>query len=86
MVYVDFKVAGEDYKLRLNARSLVVLEKKLGHSPLSIFNGVQSNELPELCKIISVLHASLQAYQSKMNEDAVYEMFDNYVEEGGSLI
>ena len=37
MLYYDFEVEGKTYKLRLNTRNVVLLEKALGGNPLSIF-------------------------------------------------
>ena len=37
MVYVDFRAGNKDYKLRLNTRNTVALEKALGCNPLAIF-------------------------------------------------
>lgn len=36
-MYVDFSAGGKEYKLRLNTRNIVSLEKALGMNPLAIF-------------------------------------------------
>ena len=36
MMYVDFAAGNKNYKLRLNTRNLVMLEKQLGCNPLAI--------------------------------------------------
>ena len=58
MLYVDFTAGGKDYKLRLNTRAVVGLEKQLGMNPLAIFGNGDS--LPTVTTIIQILHASLQ--------------------------
>lgn len=86
MLYTTFTVKDRDYKLRLNARACVDLEKKLGTNPLNIFvNMFGENDrvnLPPIGDIITILHASLQAYEHGMNIDKVYELYDAFIAEG----
>ena len=37
MIYVDFSAGGKDYKLRLNTRNVIMLEKQIGCNPVAIF-------------------------------------------------
>lgn len=71
------------FKLRLDAKRIVELEDKLGgKSPLSILAVVQENKLPSLKDLLLVLHLSLQPYHHGFTLEKVYELYDNFTEEG----
>lgn len=84
MLYSDFKVGDKELKLRLDARSCVALERKLGKSPLSIFMDTKDS-LPKLEELILILHSSLQKYNKGYTEDKTYDLYDEYVEEGNTF-
>lgn len=86
MLYTTWKVGEEEYKLRLAAKSIVELEKKLGGNPLDIFMGIENNKLPSMEEIILVFHASMQKYQSNIKLDDVYDIYDEYIEKDGSFM
>lgn len=87
MLYTTFTVKDKEYKARLSAKTCVELEKKLGANPLNAFIKVaQTNEVPQLDTLITILHASLQAYQHGMSMDDVYALYDDFVDEGNSLM
>lgn len=79
MLYVDFTAGGKDYKLRLNVRNIVVLEKALGCNPLALFGN--GDRMPTITEMVSILHASLQQYHHNISLNDAYEIFDNYLEE-----
>lgn len=78
MLYVDFTAGGKDYKLRLNVRNIVVLEKALGCNPLALFGN--GDRMPTITEMVSILHASLQQYHHNISLNDAYEIFDNYLE------
>lgn len=80
MMYVDFTAGNKDYKLRLNVRSTVALEKQLGCNPLSIF-GKDGTTIPTLTTMVNILHASLQHYHHGISLNDAYAIFDEYLEE-----
>lgn len=80
MMYVDFSAGNKDYKLRLNTRGVITLEKALGTNPLSIFGN--GNQLPTITSIVAVLHASLQAYHHGISLDDAYDIYDAYLADG----
>ena len=84
MIYSDFKVGDKELKLRLDSRSCVTLERKLGKSPLSIFMDAKDS-LPKLEELILILHSSLQKYNKGYTEDKTYDLYDEYVEEGNTF-
>ena len=82
-MYYDFNVGDKVYKLRLNTRNTVALEKALGCNPLSIFGN--GEELPTVTSMVTVLHSSLQQYQHGISINDAYDIFDRYLEDGNQL-
>lgn len=83
MLYTEFTVGTETYKLRLNTRAIIVLEKQLGCNPISIFG--DGDTIPTISTMVSILHASLQQYQHNITMDAAYDIFDRYLADGHSM-
>lgn len=79
MMYVDFSAGNKDYKLRLNTRNVVALEKAVGCNPLAIFGNGET--LPTITTMVNVLHASLQHFHHGISMNDAYEVFDEYLEE-----
>lgn len=88
MQSVDFTVKEKTYELRLTTRNVVKLEKELKKNPLSIFLAIENNELPTTDELITILYYSLKACHNNRfpNIDSVYDLYDEYIEEGGNLI
>lgn len=82
MLYIDFPVGNENYKLRLNTRNTIALEKQLGCNPIMIFGN--GDTLPTLTQMVFILHASLQAYHHNITLDKAYDIFDEYIANGNS--
>ena len=85
MMYYDFKAGNREYKLRLNTRNIVSLEKQLGCNPLMIF-GADGESIPTVSAMVVILHASLQTYEHGITVDKAYEIFDDYLEDGNSTV
>ncbi len=87
MLYTTINIGGKDYKARLNAKACVELEKKLGENPLNVFTAFTAdNRVPELGTMITILHASLQAYEHGITLDKTYELYDEFVNEGNTML
>ena len=82
-MYVDFSAGGKEYKLRLNTRNIVSLEKALGMNPLAIFGNGET--MPTITTLVTILHASLQQYQHNITLDDAYDIFDNYLSDGNTM-
>lgn len=82
MLYTEFIVNGNEYKLRLSTRNVVMLEKQLGCNPLSIFGDGET--LPTITIMVQILHAALQQYHHGININDAYDIFDEYLAEGYS--
>ncbi len=83
-MFVNFEVNNTTYKLRLNTRNVVALEKALGANPLSIFD-VQGEMLPSVTAMVTVLHAALQQYNHGVSINDAYDIFDAYIEDGHTI-
>ncbi len=83
MMYFDFEAGNKAYKLRLNTRNIVALEKQLGCNPVAIFG--KGDTIPTISTMVTVLHAALQQYQHGITMDDAYDIFDNYLADGNSM-
>lgn len=78
MMYIDFTAGNKDYKLRLNVRNTVALEKQLGCNPLAIFG--DGSTIPTMTTMVQILHASLQQYHHGLTVNDAYDIFEEYLE------
>ena len=85
MLYYDFKAGNREYKLRLNTRNIIALEKKLGCNPLMIF-GKDGDSVPTVSAMVTILHASLQACEHGIKFDDACNIFDDYIADGNSAV
>lgn len=85
MMYYDFKAGNNEYKLRLNTRNIIALEKQLGCNPIMIF-GADGESIPTVSAMVVILHASLQAYEHGINLDKAYDIFDEYLADGNTAV
>ena len=81
MNFINFEVGNNTYKLRLNTRAIVLLEKQLGCNPLNIF-GATYDTIPTITVMVSILHAALQQYHHSISLNDAYDVFDEWVGEG----
>ena len=77
-MYIEFM----SYKLRLDAKRIVELEKKLGGSPLSAFMKDGQVTSPTLQNLLLILHIALLPFQSGIKEEDMFEIYDKWVESG----
>lgn len=82
MLYYDFTAGNKEYQLKLDTRSIVALEKKIGCNPLAIFG--KGDTIPTVSTMVSILHASLQPYHHGITIDDAYTIFDAYLADGNS--
>lgn len=82
MLYSTLTIKDKDYNLRLNAKSCVDLERKLGTNPVNVLVGIDENKMPSIDTLITILHYSLQAYNHGISVDDTYAIYDDMVDEG----
>lgn len=80
MLYYDFEAGNKAYKLRINTRNTVMLEKLLGYNPLGIFGDGET--VPKVTDMVNVLFASLQQYHHSITLNDTYDIFDEYLADG----
>lgn len=80
MNYIEFPVKEKTYKLRLNTRSTISLEKQLGCNPVAIFGS--GDTIPTITVMVRILHASLQALEHGISLDDAYDIFDAWLADG----
>lgn len=78
-MYIDFSAGNKEYKLRLDTKNVVQLEKTIGCNPLGIFGNGET--LPTITVLVAVLHASLQHFHHGISMTDAYAIFDEYLEE-----
>lgn len=83
MLYYDFQAGNKAYKLRLNTRNTVALEKQLGCNPLGIFG--DGSALPTVSQMVNVLYASLQQFHHGISLNDACDIFDAYLDDGHSV-
>lgn len=84
MMYLDFHAGAKDYKLRLNTRAVVSLEKQLGCNPLAIFGDGET--IPTVTVMVTVLHAALQSLEHGITMNDAYDIFDAWLEDGHASV
>lgn len=80
MNFIDFEIGNKSYRLRLNTRNIVALEKQLGCNPLSIFGTGDNITIPTITTMVTILHAALQQYNHGITLNDAYNLFDEYLE------
>lgn len=80
MMYVDFSAGNKDYKLRLNTRNTIILEKQLGCNPLSIFGDGET--IPTVTTMVQILYNSMQQLNHGVSLNDAYDIFDEWLEDG----
>jgi hypothetical protein len=82
-MYTEFTAGNKEYKLRLNTRAVIALEKQIGCNPLSIFMGANGTQrMPTITEMVLILHSSLQALEHGITLEATYDIFDAYLADG----
>lgn len=84
-MFTELIIGGDSYRLRLNTKASVALEKALGYNAITMFMNIDNGVMPKLGDILIVLHAMLQPLNHGISMDNVYALFDKYVDEGHTM-
>lgn len=84
--FVEFTVGTNVYKLQLKTKQCILLEKKLGQSPLDLLMKLEDGTLPQLNDMITIITIGLLVHHPAMNENKVADLLDEYVEDGHSYM
>ena len=85
MLYKELQIGEEIFKLRLNTKSSISLERALGYNPITMLMDIDRGKMPKLADVLIILHAMLQTYHHGYDINKVYDLFDKYVAEGKSM-
>jgi hypothetical protein len=82
-MYTELQIGNETYKLRLNTRTSIQLEKNLGRNPISmLIDMADGNVLPKRTDIVLMLQAMLQVYHHGYNLDKTMDLYDDFLASG----
>lgn len=83
--YTTWQIGDTEHKLRLTTRQAVAVEEKLGVNLLKVFMPRKDEDfpLPPLKVMLVVIHGALQQFEHGMSLDDVYDLNDEYVDNGG---
>ena len=79
--YALWTVNGREYKLKLSTADIVDLEKEL---KTNLLNVMMSGNIPSLAIMLKITHKAMLKFEHGIKERDVYELFDTYLDEGGS--
>ena len=84
--YSIWKISDEkELKLRLSSHQATKVEEKIGMNLLKIFMPKAGEEftLPPLKVMLLLVHGALQQYEHGYSFEDVYDLYDEYVDNGG---
>lgn len=79
--YAEWTVKEETYKLKLTTADVASLEEKFNTNLLNI---IMSNGMPALSIMLQITHKAMNKFHHGIKLNKVYELFDDYLDEGGS--
>lgn len=83
MLFKEFEVGGRTYKLAMNTRSVIELEKKMGCNPIAVFG--DGDRVPTVTDMINILSAALQRFEHGLTQNDAISIFDTWLDEGHSI-
>lgn len=78
--YAVWKVGEEEYKLKFSSAAVVDAENKLGKSLLRSLEEIDKVSVQTI-----LIWAAMQRFQHGVTISAVYKIYDDYMDDGGSL-
>lgn len=81
--FAYWAVGENEYRLKLKTPEVCRLEEKFKGNLLGILTG---GDIPPLSIMLTVVQAAMQSMNHKVRFQDVQEMFDQYVDEGGTQI
>lgn len=83
MLYYEFEAGNKAYKLRLNTRNTIALEKALGCNPLAIFGN--GDNIPTVTEMANILFAATQQFEHGITLNDAYDIFDAWLADGHAV-
>lgn len=86
MFIKSIKIGDKEYNCKLNTKACVQAERRLGKNPLNIFTELEEGEVPSLEEMLIIFHEALSSLNHGISTDDVFDLYDNYLEDGHSFI
>lgn len=83
MKYHVLEINGKELKCRLTTTSVVQLEKKYGQNLMML---VIKKKILGVSEIADIINASLTKFEHGYTVNKVYDLIDDYVDNGGDLM
>ena len=80
-----WEVGGQSYKLKLKTSAIVELESKYKTNLMNIMGSGQGG-MPALSVMLDVAHAAMKDWNHGITKNGVMDIFNRYIEEGGSQL
>ena len=85
-MFTTFTVKGHDYKLRLGAKAVIDLEKKLQKNPVQILADIaEGGQVPGLEPFLIIMQGAMSQLNHGVDMAKMYEIYDDYIEEGHTM-
>lgn len=81
MVNTEIIINNKTFNCRLGAKACILCERALGRNPLNVLAEAQEAAIPKLEDLLTILKFAMG-----VTEDEVYELYDQWVEEGHSIM
>lgn len=83
--FAIWEAGGERYRLKLKTTAVMELESKYKTNLMNIM-GTGQGGMPALSVMLDVAHAAMKDWQHGITKSEVQNIFEKYVEEGGSQL
>lgn len=83
--FAIWEAGGERYRLKLKTAAVMELESKYKTNLMNIM-GTGQGGMPALSVMLDVAHAAMKDWQHGITKSEVQNIFEKYVEEGGSQL
>jgi len=80
--YATWVVKEEEYKLKLDTAGIIKLEESFKSNLISVLD--TASGIPPLAVMLKITHQAMLKYNHGIKLKEVYDLFDDYVDEGGS--
>lgn len=84
--FCEWTVDGQTYRLKLKTSDVIALEQRLNKSCLDLLDVQSGMGVPSLTTMLTIVYYAMKSWQHGVKESEVMNIFDKYIEDGGSQI
>lgn len=84
--FCEWTVDGQTYRLKLKTSDVIALEQRLNKSCLDLLDVQSGMGVPSLTTMLTIVYYAMKSWQHGIKESDVMNIFDKYIEDGGSQI